>query len=169
MTSAMDERGLTAEELVLRLFEWKGKPLEKSTFEDDYRKDVDAYHEFLGKVSIKSQADKYTNFALEVRQHDSRDMEDWIQGWFEYGEADYYLFALRDDSKEGFIHTLHLIEKQKLALWVKKSKIRDTTCWFAQKLNRGRKYDLPIVKLVSIEEIKKAGLIEKTFNRRKQQ
>lgn len=160
---SLDPRGITAEDFIIQHVKIDGEWFEKATYEDNYRKDVDAYHFTLGRVSIKSQSDKYSNIALEVRQHDSRDTYNYIHGWFEYGEADTYLFALRDDQNGGKIHTIHLIDKWKLKRWVENQRLRDTYCHHAKKLNKGRQYDLPVVKLASINDLLRDRIIFKTI------
>lgn len=162
---SLDKRGLKAEDYIIKHFTYKGEKLEKSSFKDDYRKDIDAYHPTLGKVSIKSQSDKYFNIALEIRQYNSKNLSSFIQGWFDYGEADTYLIALRNDKEGGRIHTIYLADKLTLKQWVDSKIITDTYCHYAMKLNKGRQYDLPVVKLVPINQLLKDKILYKTFRR----
>lgn len=125
-------------------------------------------HETLGRVSIKTQSSKYINFAVEVEQRVSTDQRDYISGWFKSGKADWYLVGIRDDQNKGYLTTLHLINKEKLTKYLTANPVKDTLCWFAQKLNPNRKYDLPVVKLISLQTLKDNGIIEVSFSRAKQ-
>ena len=161
-----NKNGLQAEQLVIDLFCYEGHKLTKSDFEDDFKDDIDAYHHSLGAVSIKSQSDKYVNIALETKQLNSEDHDDYISGWFGKGKADTYIWAIRDDSKDGFVHTLHVIKKAELIKYVDSLNIEDTYSTHAMKNNPNRKYNLPVVKLVKVQDLIDKGYVTKTLKRK---
>jgi len=156
----LKQNGLDAEAFIIDNFKYEGHQLKKSTDYNDIHNDIDATHQTLGAVSIKSQSSRFFNFAVEVRQENSDDDMDFIDGWFKTGIAPYYILAIRD---KGRIIEAHLISKSKLVKLINRTKPRDVRSWNAMKDNIDRRYDLPVVKLISLKYMKRQGVILETF------
>ena len=164
-----DKRGFIAEDAIIDRLVYKDCKLVKSTLEDDIKRDIDAYHEHLGNVSIKSQGVKYFNFAIEVGVAAFKSYvpanggveahhTNIIDGWWQKSEADTYLVARRDDNK-GIITEVLFIDAHKLREYVKANPVRTTWALHARANNKGRYHDLPYVNLYSLKKLKAEGII----------
>lgn len=168
-TSKYDQRGFTAEDFIIEHFVDNGEKLVKSSFEDDIKRDIDAYHTRLGNVSIKSQGSKYFNFAVEFKivayaSYDkaTKTHSSSIDGWWGTSEADTYIIGIRDDNNNGKITKAYLLDKKRLVKYIEDNPVRETWCTYAMGNNRGRYHNLPFVWLYNLKKLMDANVIYDT-------